>query len=95
MHIALLKQIVSFLSRVKEHIEGQKPELGTRKESMPAKIIQRSFNVADLPRSRSVAHVNNNTEYSLSPTKKISTRKISKSISNVNGYRDCYGAWYV
>lgn len=93
MHIELLKQIVSFLSRVKKHIECQKPDLGPRKGTMSARLTPRSFNAADLPRSRSVVHVNNNTEYSLSPAKKITTRKISKSISNVNGHRDYNGAW--
>ncbi|XP_028158964.1 uncharacterized protein LOC114351827 [Ostrinia furnacalis] len=90
MHIALLKQIVTFLNRVRDHIDHQKNE-STRKESMSTRI-PKSFNVADLPRSRSVLHVNKNLEY-LTPTKKISTRKISKSISNVNGFRDASGVW--
>ncbi|XP_004933181.2 uncharacterized protein LOC114252831 [Bombyx mandarina] len=84
MHIALLRQVVTFLSRVKEHIEGQKTEGETE-----ATRMNRSFNVTDLPRSRSVLHVNKNLEYTLSPVKKINSRKISKSISNVNGYKDC------
>ncbi|XP_030040327.1 uncharacterized protein LOC115455772 [Manduca sexta] len=84
MHIALLKQIVTFLSRVKEHIECQKPE-----DLKELSRMQRSFNLADLPRSRSVLYVNKNADYSLSPTKKINTRKISKSINNVNGYKEC------
>nr|BAM19687.1 unknown unsecreted protein [Papilio xuthus] len=41
----------------------------------------------------SVWHVNKNIEYAINPAKKISTRKISKSISNVNGYKDCNGLW--
>lgn len=72
------------MSRVKEHIEGQKTEGETE-----ATRMNRSFNVTDLPRSRSVLHVNKNLEYTLSPVKKINSRKISKSISNVNGYKDC------
>ncbi|RVE46064.1 hypothetical protein evm_009288 [Chilo suppressalis] len=87
MHIALLKQIVSFLNRVKDHIDNQKIE-SPRKET--TRISPRSFNAADLPRSRSVLHVNKNLEYSI-PAKKISAKKISKSISNVNGYKDCIG----
>ncbi|XP_041987307.1 uncharacterized protein LOC121739059 [Aricia agestis] len=89
MHIALLKQIVSFLSRVKEHIEYQQNE----PEIITEKLYQKSLNITDLPRSRSVFHVNKNMEYSISPTKKISTRKISKSISNVNGQKDCTSIW--
>ncbi|XP_072931308.1 uncharacterized protein [Epargyreus clarus] len=91
MHIALLKQIVTFLNRVKEHIECQKND--TKKDVPPARALPKSFNLADLPRSRSVLHVNKNIEYSISTTKKISTRKISKSISNVNGYKDCSAVW--
>lgn len=91
MHIALLKQIVTFLNRVRDHIDNQKVE-SPRKETMSTRVSPRSFNVADLPRSRSVVHVNKNLEY-LSPTKKISTRKISKSISNVNGFKDNSVVW--
>lgn len=91
MHIALLKQIVSFLNRVKEHIECQKNE--PKADIPPVRALPKSFNLADLPRSRSVLHVNKNIEYSINTTKKISTRKISKSISNVNGYKDCSGVW--
>lgn len=87
MHIALLKQVVSFLSRVKEHIEYQKPELG-RNESMSRLTPRMS---SDLPRSKSVLHVNKNREFSVSPAKKLATRKISKSISNVSGYKDSNG----
>ncbi|CAG4942598.1 unnamed protein product [Colias eurytheme] len=93
MHIALLQQIVTFLNRVKEHIECQKSEPSPRSEKGSPRIVQRSLNMTDLPRSRSVVHVNKNIEYSISPTKKISTRKISKSISNVNGYKDCNNVW--
>lgn len=93
MHIALLKQVVTFLSRVKEHIECQNPEAGpnieaeSRRECSP-----NAHTVVDLPRSRSVLHVNKH-EYSLIAGKKLSTRKISKSISNVNGFKDCSGVW--
>ncbi|KAJ0183617.1 hypothetical protein K1T71_000040 [Dendrolimus kikuchii] len=80
MHIALLKQIVSFLSRVKEHIECQ---------NFDSKDRARANN---LPRSLSVAHVNKNVDFQLSPVKKINAKKISKSISNVNGYKDS-GVW--
>ncbi|KOB77048.1 Uncharacterized protein OBRU01_03734 [Operophtera brumata] len=83
MHISLLKQVVSFLSRVKEHIECQMPELGSRKGSLSTRLTPRSFNVADLPRSRSVVQVNKHLELSLSPAKKMSTRKISKSPSEL------------
>ncbi|XP_038216390.1 uncharacterized protein LOC119835558 isoform X1 [Zerene cesonia] len=93
MHIALLQQIVTFLNRVKEHIECQKNEPSPRCDKGSPRIAQRSLNMTDLPRSRSVVHVNKNIEYSISPTKKISTRKISKSISNVNGYKDCSNVW--
>ncbi|CAG9782361.1 unnamed protein product [Diatraea saccharalis] len=89
MHIALLKQIVTFLNRVRDHIDNQINE-SPRKEMMMTRITPRSFNVADLPRSRSVLHFNKTLECS-SPMKKISTKKISKSISNVNGYKDCVG----
>lgn len=81
MHIALLKQIVTFLSRVKDHIESQKPE-----ECKEINRIQRSFNLADLPRSRSVLYVDKNID--CSHNKKIHTRKISKSINNVSGFKD-------
>ncbi|KAM3968772.1 uncharacterized protein ACR2FA_000639 [Aphomia sociella] len=90
MHIALLKQIVTFLNRVKDHIEYQKND-SPRKET--PKILPRTYNFADLPRSKSVLHVNKNLEYLTPPTKKISTRKISKSISNVNGFKDFNGSW--
>ncbi|XP_047524690.1 uncharacterized protein LOC125062669 [Pieris napi] len=88
MHIALLKQIVTFLNRVKEHIECQKTDLDPEEFS---KIVQKSN--LDLPRSKSVFHVDKNVEYSISPTKKISTKKISKSINNVNGFKDCNNFW--
>ncbi|XP_075990686.1 uncharacterized protein LOC142986218 [Anticarsia gemmatalis] len=93
MHIALLKQVVTFLSRVKEHIEHQNPEAGPDKEIVSSReILNSAVNVSDLPRSRSVLHVNKH-EYSLNSSKKLSTRKISKSISNVNGYKDCIDVW--
>jgi hypothetical protein len=91
MHIALLQQIVTFLNRVRDHIDYQKNDT-TKTELMSTRIPPRSFNVADLPRSKSVLHVNKNSEY-LTPAKKISTKKISKSISNVNGYKECVGLW--
>ncbi|XP_059059932.1 uncharacterized protein LOC131853129 [Achroia grisella] len=90
MHIALLKQIVTFLNRVKDHIEFQKND-NTSKES--PKVLPRTYNFNDLPRSKSVLHVNKNPEYLTPPTKKISTRKISKSISNVNGFKEFNGNW--
>ncbi|KAJ2954212.1 hypothetical protein O0L34_g2451 [Tuta absoluta] len=93
MHIALLKQIVTFLNRVKDHIKQQNMENNIRKDVPPGRLLPRSFNVADLPRSRSVVHVNKGHEYTLSTTKKISTRKISKSISNVNGFKDINNMW--
>lgn len=94
MHIALLKQIVTFLNRVKEHIiENQKPEADLQEDSMPPMAFQKEPNVTDLPRTRSVFHVSKHHDYTLSPTKKMSTRKISKSISNVNGYKDCSSFW--
>ncbi|KAI5646990.1 hypothetical protein NE865_01245 [Phthorimaea operculella] len=93
MHIALLKQIVTFLNRVKDHIKQQNMETNIRKDVPPGRLLPRSFNVADLPRSRSVVHVNKGHEYTLSTTKKISTRKISKSISNVNGFKDINSTW--
>lgn len=77
MHIALLKQIVSFLSRVKEHIECQTPDSKDRSK------------LNNLPRSPSVAHVNKDYDIPHSPMKKVNARKISKSVSNVNGYNDC------
>ncbi|XP_045784416.1 uncharacterized protein LOC123880359 [Maniola jurtina] len=93
MHIALLQQIVTFLNRVKEHIENQKTDTAVPLDTMPPEVFPKSLNITDLPRSRSVFHVSRNLDYSLSPTKKISTRKISKSISNVNGYKDCSSFW--
>ncbi|XP_068620001.1 uncharacterized protein [Battus philenor] len=92
MHIALLKQIVTCLNRVKTHFEGQNNEDLLRK-NVPSLVLARSLNFNDLPRSRSVLHVNKNLDYAINPTKKISTRKISKSISNVNGYKDHNGLW--
>ncbi|CAH2036019.1 unnamed protein product, partial [Iphiclides podalirius] len=92
MHIALLKQIVTFLNRVKQHFEGQRDEEVTRK-NVPSRALARSLNFNDIPRSRSVLHVNKNIEYAITPTKKMSTRKISKSICNVNGYKDCNSHW--
>lgn len=91
MHIALLKQVVTFLSRVKEHIACQSPAANVNQESVATREVSASSH-AELPRSRSVLHVNKH-EYSLSSGKKISTRKISKSISNVNGFKDCSGVW--
>ncbi|XP_061720452.1 uncharacterized protein LOC133527449 isoform X1 [Cydia pomonella] len=97
MHIALLNQIVSFLNRVKDHIECHKTDFNTTNENMKdiskERALPRSFNAADIPRSRSVVHVNKHLEYSLRPAKKLGTRKISKSISNVNGYKDCNSTW--
>lgn len=93
MHIALLQQIVTFLNRVKEHIECQKNEPDVRLDTVSPMVFPRTINIADLPRSRSVFHVSKNLDYSISPAKKISTRKISKSISNVNGYKDCSSIW--
>lgn len=93
MHIALLKQVVTFLSRVKEHIEYQSPEIGSNQEIVCSRaVLSNAIDVSDLPRSRSVFHVNKH-EYSLSASKKLNTKKISKSISNVNGYKDCHGVW--
>ncbi|CAH2103380.1 unnamed protein product [Euphydryas editha] len=93
MHIALLKQIVTFLNRVKEHIECKKNEPDIRLDTISPMVFPRTLKITDLPRSRSVLHVSKNLEYSISPAKKISTRKISKSISNVNGYKDCSSIW--
>ncbi|XP_039764093.1 uncharacterized protein LOC120636611 [Pararge aegeria] len=93
MHIALLQQIVTFLNRVKEHIENQKNETEVQLDTMSSIVFPKSFNITDLPRTRSVFHVSKNIDYTLSPTKKISTRKFSKSISNVNGYKDCSSFW--
>ncbi|XP_013161949.1 PREDICTED: uncharacterized protein LOC106113652 [Papilio xuthus] len=92
MHIALLKQIVTFLNRMKEHFDAEKNEDLLRKNISP-RILARSLNFNDFPRAHSVWHVNKNIEYAINPAKKISTRKISKSISNVNGYKDCNGLW--
>ncbi|CAB3258958.1 unnamed protein product [Arctia plantaginis] len=93
MHIALLKQVVTFLSRVKEHIEHQSPEPDVNKEiTATGENLSKTTKVSDLPRSRSVLHVNKH-EFSLSTNKKLSTRKISKSISNVNGYKDFNSTW--
>lgn len=92
MHIALLKQVVTFLSRVKEHIACQSPATSVHEEPVTAREVSPSSH-ADLPRSRSVLHVNKHEYSSLSSGKKLSTRKISKSISNVNGYKDCNGVW--
>ncbi|XP_052752641.1 uncharacterized protein LOC113518656 [Galleria mellonella] len=88
MHIALLKQIVTFLNKVKDHIEYQKNESADKE---PPKPFPRAYKHHDLPRSKSVLHVNKNVE--LPPTKKISPKKISKSISNVNGFKDFNGSW--
>ncbi|XP_034839465.1 uncharacterized protein [Maniola hyperantus] len=93
MHIALLQQIVTFLNRVKEHIENQKTDPAVQLDTTSPIVFPKSLNITDLPRSRSVFHVSRNLDYSLSPSKKISTRKISKSISNVNGYKDCSSFW--
>ncbi|XP_046977162.1 uncharacterized protein LOC124543136 [Vanessa cardui] len=93
MHIALLKQIVTFLNRVKEHIECQKHEPDVRLDAVSPMVFPSTLNITDLPRSRSVLHVSKNLDYSISPVKKMSTRKISKSISNVNGYKDCSSIW--
>ncbi|XP_063372725.1 uncharacterized protein LOC134660827 isoform X2 [Cydia amplana] len=97
MHIALLNQIVTFLNRVKDHIECHKTDFNESNENMKdiskERVLPRSFNAADIPRSRSVVHVNKHVEYSLRPAKKLGTRKISKSISNVNGYKDCNTTW--
>ncbi|XP_063546667.1 uncharacterized protein LOC134754330 [Cydia strobilella] len=97
MHIALLNQIVTFLNRVKYHIECHKTDFNESSENMKyiskERALPRSFNAADIPRSRSVVHVNKHVEYSLRPAKKLGTRKISKSISNVNGYKDCNTTW--
>lgn len=93
MHIALLKQVVTFLSRVKEHIEHQSPDAEPNKEILSSReVLPRAINVSELPRSRSVLHVNKH-EYSLIASKKLSTSKISKSISNVNGFKECNGIW--
>lgn len=93
MHIALLQQIVTFLNRVKEHIENQKTEAESQEDSMSPMVSQKELNGTDLPRARSVFHVSKHLDNTLSPTKKMSTRKISKSISNVNGYKDCSSFW--
>lgn len=92
MHLALLKQIVSFLNRVKEHMEYQNPQESPKKEILCSRS-PRSFNSVDLPRSRSVLHFNKNTEYSLSPAKNMNTKKISKSITNVNGFQEVNSIW--
>ncbi|XP_048006162.1 uncharacterized protein LOC125241638 [Leguminivora glycinivorella] len=97
MHIALLNQIVTFLNRVKNHIECHKADFNESNENIKdiskERILQKSFNAADIPRSRSVVHVNKHLEYSLRPAKKLGTKKISKSISNVNGYKDYNSTW--
>ncbi|KAI8430571.1 hypothetical protein MSG28_000793 [Choristoneura fumiferana] len=93
MHIALLNQIVTFLNKVKDHIECKKTDSGSKDGIPQARVLLRSFNSADLPRSKSVVHVNKHLEYSLNPPKRFGTRKISQSISNVNGYKDCTGTW--
>lgn len=77
---------------MKEHFDGEKNEDLLRK-NVPPRMIARSLNFNDFPRAHSVWHVNKNIEYAITPAKKISTRKISKSISNVNGYKDCNGLW--
>ncbi|XP_023933849.2 uncharacterized protein LOC112042892 isoform X2 [Bicyclus anynana] len=92
MHIALLQQIVTFLNRVKDHIESQKTDAEIQLDTTPIDL-PKSLNMTDLPRTRSVFHVSRNVDYTLSPTKKISTRKFSKSISNVNGSKDCNNFW--
>ncbi|XP_037977784.2 uncharacterized protein LOC105384132 [Plutella xylostella] len=92
MHLALLKQIVSFLNRVKEHMEYQNPQESPKKEILCSRS-PRSFNSVDLPRSRSVLHFNKNTEYSLSPAKNMNSKKISKSITNVNGFQEVNSIW--
>lgn len=91
MHIALLKQVVSFLSRVKEHIECQSPDAAPNVETVSHREAS-SGGYVDLPRSRSVLHVNK-PEYSLTTGKRLSTRKMSKSICNVNGFKDYNGVW--
>ncbi|XP_013184846.1 uncharacterized protein LOC106130537 [Amyelois transitella] len=90
MHIGLLKQIVTFLHSVKDHIECQKTE--SPKKEIHSRILPQSFNIADLPRSKSALHVNKNLDFT-TPPRKISTKKISKSISNVDGFKDCQGLW--
>lgn len=93
MHIALLKQIVTFLNRVKEHIECQKNESEIRFDKILPMALSEPLNLSDLPRSRSVLHVSKHLDGSVNSTKKMSTRKISKSINNVNGYRDSSSIW--
>lgn len=93
MHIALLKQIVSFLNRVKEHIELQNETTKAKKQMASGRLSAGSFSTADLPRSRSVLNMNKNIDFTINSSKKISTRKISKSISNVNGFNDCSQLW--
>lgn len=93
MHLALLKQIVTFLNRVKEHIESQNETTKAKKETVPGRLSASSFSTADLPRSRSVVHVNKNIEFTPYSSNKNNTRKISKSISNVNGFKDCSQFW--
>ncbi|XP_053624908.1 uncharacterized protein LOC128683368 [Plodia interpunctella] len=90
MHIALLKQIVTFLNRVKDHIECQKSD--SPMSEVHHNLTPHAFNIADLPRSKSVFHVDKTRDYN-TPVKKIDTKKISKSISNVNGFKDCQGLW--
>lgn len=92
MHIALLKQVVSFLSRVKEHIECQGPETGPSADPVSHRKASPGAHSVDLPRSHSVLHVNKH-EYSLTTGKRLITRKMSKSISNVNGFIDYNGVW--
>lgn len=92
MHIALLKQVVTFLSRVKEHIECQSPDTGSTVEAVPHREASPSSRSVDLPRSRSVLHVNKHV-YALNTDKRLSARKISKSINNVNGVKDSNGVW--
>ena len=93
MHIALLKQIVTFLNRVKEHIECQKSESDIRLDKLLPMALSKSLNISDLPRSRSVLHVSKHLDGTISSTKKISTRKMSKSINNVNGFIDGSSIW--
>lgn len=84
MHLALLKQVVSFLTRIKEHMQHRSQELN---KSLSTKFISKTRE--EIPRSHSVLHVNkNNTDFTMSPTRKLSSKRSFASVNNVNGLKE-------
>lgn len=80
MNLALLRQIVAFLNRVKEYLDLQKETASD--EVMSERRLPRLFHHVDMPRSRSVVHVNKTLDFSLSPPSKLNSKKNLKSTIN-------------